>query len=93
MTLPVSALTVTANGVNTACSWCSGHHRVRLCRCRTLWCGVDDLCAAVTTRKVPQIDTTRCGDRPATLTTNDPQADGQSLTGTDATEFAVQAAI
>ena len=48
---------------------------------------------AVTTRKVPQIDTTRCGDRPATLTANDPPADGQSLTGTDASEFAVQAAI
>ena len=35
---------------------------------------------AVTQRKVPQIDTTRCADRPATLTANDPQADGQSLT-------------
>ena len=48
---------------------------------------------AVTQRKVPQIDTTRCADRPTTLTANDPEADGQSLTETDASEFAVQATI
>jgi len=36
---------------------------------------------AVPTRKGPHIDMTRCGDRPAALTTNDPPADGQSLAG------------